>query len=47
MRPFNMSDEDKEKLLKQHKSATKEENEKRITKAAGIQVPEKKEKKEE
>lgn len=46
MRPFNMSDEDKERLLKQHKEATKLENEKRIAQRGGIQVPEEKKKEE-
>jgi len=45
MRPFNMSDEEKEKLLKQHKEATKEANAKRIAQKGGIPVPEKKKKK--
>jgi len=45
MRPFNMSDEEKEKLLKQHKEATKQANEKRITMKSGLSAP--KEKKEE
>jgi len=40
-----MSDEEKEKLLKQHKDATKQENEKRIAREGGIQTPEKKEEK--
>ena len=45
MRPFNMSDEEKEKLLKQHKDATKEANKKRIALENGIQTPEKKKEK--
>ena len=44
MRPFNMSDEEKEKLLKQHKEATKEANEKRIAQKNGMPVPEEKKK---
>ena len=44
MRPFNMSDEDKEKLLKQHKDATKEANEQRKALKGGINVPEDKKK---
>ena len=43
MRPFNMSDEEKERLLKQHKEATKQENEKRATQKAGILAPKKEE----
>jgi hypothetical protein len=39
-----MSDEEKEKLLKQHKNATKEANEKRVELKGGIKVPEEKKK---
>lgn len=44
MRPFNMSDEEKANLLKQHKEATKDENKKRIARENGIQTPEEKKK---
>ena len=46
MRPFNMSDEEKLNLLKQHKDATQEAQEKRAALKDGILVPEKKKKKE-
>jgi len=39
-----MSDEEKETLLKQHKEATKEANEKRISQKNGMPVPEDKKK---
>ncbi len=45
MRPFNMSDEEKEALLKQHKAAVKDANDKRETLKTGITVPEKNKKK--
>ena len=45
MKPFNMSDEEKLELLKQHKDATQEANEKRSILKGGIRVPEKKKKK--
>ena len=46
MKPFNLTDEDKEKLLKQHKDATKEVRDKQQSYKDGIQVPDEKKKEE-
>ena len=45
MRPFNLTDEEKKQLLKQHKDATKKENEKRVADKNGIPLPKQEKKK--
>ena len=45
MKPFNLSDEDKKELLKQHKEATKVVRDKQQAYKDGIQVPEEEKKK--
>jgi len=45
MNAFNMTDEEKNEILKKHKAATKDAHDKKANEKSGLKAPEKKEEK--